>query len=105
MWDGFLSACVVCEQAEGQDWDLTDADLRPEALDQQRVEQLLAEHLHENNVAIITRNEFTEALRDFVDKVNLVPGQNMTAQQQCLFCRSGLPAFTWTMRFCHHDKG
>lgn len=54
---------------EGADEELTDADLRPEALDQQRVEQLLAEHLPENNVAIITRNEFTEALRDFVDKV------------------------------------
>ena len=56
-------------QVEGADEELTDADLRPDALDQQRVEQLLAEHLPENNVAIITRNEFTEALRDFVDKV------------------------------------
>lgn len=65
-----FSACAWYEQAEGPDGDLTEADLRPEALDQQRVEQLLAEHLPENNVAIITRNDFTEALRDFVDKVN-----------------------------------
>ncbi len=56
-------------QPEAGDGEVSEADLRPEALDQQRVEQLLAEHLPENNVAIITRNEFTEALRDFVDKV------------------------------------
>jgi hypothetical protein len=68
------TACMVFVQVEGADEELTDADLRPEALDQQRVEQLLAEHLPENNVAIITRNEFTEALRDFVDKVMPPPG-------------------------------
>lgn len=60
-------------QAEVPEGELVDADLRPEALDQQRMEQLLAEHLPENNVAIITRNEFTDALSAFVDKVCCPP--------------------------------
>ncbi|BDA49205.1 Double-strand break repair protein MRE11 [Coccomyxa sp. Obi] len=74
----FHKAAARKVKAEGPDGDLTEADLRPEALDQQRVEQLLAEHLPENNVAIITRNEFTEALRDFVDK------EEKTALAECV---------------------
>ncbi|EIE24780.1 DNA repair exonuclease [Coccomyxa subellipsoidea C-169] len=64
----FHKAAARKAKPEVGDGEVSEADLRPEALDQQRVEQLLAEHLPENNVAIITRNEFTEALRDFVDK-------------------------------------
>ncbi|KAK9918573.1 hypothetical protein WJX75_005079 [Coccomyxa subellipsoidea] len=74
----FHKAAARKAKVEGADEELTDADLRPEALDQQRVEQLLAEHLPENNVAIITRNEFTEALRDFVDK------EEKTALAECV---------------------
>jgi hypothetical protein len=50
--------------------------LRPEALDEQQIESMIHEHVHQK-LQVILEGEMADALHDFVDKVrNCAPVQS-----------------------------
>ena len=66
--------------------------IRPEALDERQIEDLIAEHLQQH-LEILPEQDLANALHEFVDKVTVSPWQLYFLNKECLcsFIAANLP--------------